>query len=298
MSLAAPLPLRFQVGARTLFAVKRRLVRIGLSLDRALAAETPHLPPLDPADHGYLLTSVPAAKADGLRRQDMLALERPHYARRYADLSGSFEAYLAGFSGKTRSTLRRKLRKFETLSGDALDVRAYRTADEVAEFHALARAVSRKTYQEKLLDAGLPSGAEAEAEMRRKAALGEIRAWLLFLEGDPVAYLYTPAEGDTLIYAYLGYDPALAKHSPGTVLQLAAMRQLMEEGCFRRFDFTEGDGQHKRQFATGSIDCVDLLLLRKSPGNRLLLASLRGFERLAAFAKGLGLGRMARRIGR
>jgi hypothetical protein len=211
--MAAPLPLRFQIGARTLFSVKRRLVRIGLSLDEALAEATPRLPPLDQGDHGYLVTSLPEDGADALTRcGDMLALVRQRYARRYADLTISFDEYLARFSSKSRSTLRRKLRKFETLSGGVLDVRAYRTPGEMSEFHALARAVSRMTYQEKLLDAGLPEGAEAEAEMLRKASHDEVRAWLLFLEGEPVAYLYTPARGDTLIYAYLGYDPAQAKH--------------------------------------------------------------------------------------
>ena len=35
---AVTLPLQFQIGARTLFALPRRLVRLGLSLDDALGA--------------------------------------------------------------------------------------------------------------------------------------------------------------------------------------------------------------------------------------------------------------------
>ncbi len=120
--------------------------------------------------------------------------------------------------------------------------------------------------------------------MARLAAANNVRAWLLFVEGKPVSYLYAPADGDTLIYAYLGYDPEFAKFFPGAVLQTEAMRQVIEEGRFR-FDFTEGDGQHKRQFATGSVDCVDLLLLRKTVGNRVLLAGLRGFDGAMSLAK-------------
>jgi CelD/BcsL family acetyltransferase involved in cellulose biosynthesis len=136
-----------------------------------------------------------------------------------------------------------------------------------------------------LLDAGLPSGPEAIAEMREKARRDQLRAWLLFVDGRPISYLYAPAEGDTLIYAHLGYDPNHAEYSPGTVLQLEAMRELMGEGRFRLFDFTEGEGQHKRQFATGGIDCVDLLLVRPTAANLLAGWALNGFDGAVALAK-------------
>jgi CelD/BcsL family acetyltransferase involved in cellulose biosynthesis len=152
------------------------------------------------------------------------------------------------------------------------------------------------TYQEKLLDAGLPEG--ALEEMRDLAAHDAVRAWLLFLDGRPISYLYAPARGACLVYAHLGYDPAAAELSPGTVLQLEAMRMLTEERRFRWFDFTEGDGQHKRQFATGSIDSVDLLLLRPSVGNRAAAGALNAFDGAVALAKGgiarAGLGGVAR----
>jgi CelD/BcsL family acetyltransferase involved in cellulose biosynthesis len=106
-----------------------------------------------------------------------------------------------------------------------------------------------------------------------------------------VSYLYTPADGDTLVYAYLGYDPEFAAHSPGAVLQLEALREAMEEGAFRLFDFTEGDGQHKRQFATGSIDCADLLLLRPSLSNRATMAALGTFHGAVSLAKRVIRGR-------
>ena len=52
--------LRFQVGARTLASVPRRLHRVALSLDDVLAGALPPLPPLGERD-GHLVTSLPAA---------------------------------------------------------------------------------------------------------------------------------------------------------------------------------------------------------------------------------------------
>ena len=132
----------------------------------------------------------------------------------------------------------------------------------------------------------------------RLAALGEACGWLLFVDGEPISYLYAPNAGGTLIYAYLGYDPEWRRHSPGTVLQIEVMRQIIEDGHFHRFDFTEGDGQHKRQFATGGVDCVDLLLLRKTFANRVLATALTSFDKCADAAKRLGLGKWMRRLTR
>src|SRR3546814_5424644 len=115
--------------------------------------------------------------------------------------------------------------------------------------------------------------------MLAAAAADEVRAWLLFVDGLPIAYLYCPAEGDTLRYDYLGHDPEGSDWSAGSVLQVEAMRALFAERRFARFDFTEGEGQHKRQFATGGVACVDLMLLRPSLAHRAVIAALAGFAR-------------------
>ena len=104
-------------------------------------------------------------------------------------------------------TLRRKRRKFEEASGGELDLRTYHSPDEMDEFVRLALPLSQRTYQARLLDAGLPDSETARAEMRELAWQDRVRAFLLFLDGKPVAYLYLPIERDTLVYAHLGHDP-------------------------------------------------------------------------------------------
>lgn len=301
---ASEISLPLRIGARTLFTLRRRLVRRGLSLKEALDGGAPALPPLGQGEHGYLVTALPAAALDALvaRHAGLKPFVRQLYGRFYARLDLDFDAYLAGFSAKSRSTCRRKLRKLAERSGGTLDLRCYRSEEEIALFHAQARILSARTYQERLLDAGLPDGPEALAGMRALARAGRARGWLLFLDGAPIAYLWAPAEGSTLIYAHLGHDPDFAEYSPGTVLQLEAMRQLMAEKAFRLFDFTEGEGQHKSLFATGGVDCLDLLLLRPSLGNLLAGHALNGFDRGVRLAKqaarALGLERALRRLRR
>lgn len=297
--MTATVALPLMVGARTLWTVKRRLMRLPLRLEDALAGTPPPLPALPDGADGYLISSLPAAMLSEVAVETGLRpFVRQRYRRSYAMLDGGFEAYLAGFSAKSRSTLRRKVRKFAERSGGAIDLRRYAAPAEMAEFHRCARAVSELTYQERLLGAGLPAGPEALARMEALARRDSIRGWLLFLDGRPVSYLHAPAEGETLVYAHLGYDPDFADLSPGTVLQFEAMRQLMQEARFRLFDFTEGEGQHKRQFGTHDIDCLDLLLLRPTLANLAAGHCLNTFDGAVAAAKtavlGLGLERLAR----
>lgn len=301
---ARPTALSFQIGARTLMAVQRSMVRVPVSLDAARDGRLPVLPPLPADAHGYVVTSLPEDRLDAMIYASgrMIGFVRQRYMRYHADLTGGFDAYMAALSGNARQGVRRKAKKIAQLSGGTVDVRRFSTPAELKTFHGLARGIALRTYQEKLLGEGLPDSTEFIAAMLANGAADDVRAWLLYIGGEPAAYLYCPAQGDTLIYEYVGHDPKFNELSPGAVLQIEAFRDLFAEGKFARFDFTEGEGQHKRQFATGGVPCLDLLLLRPSLANRVTTAALGGFNRVVAGGKAVaqaagaeGLSRKLRR---
>ena len=295
MSSAA---LRLQIGARTIATIPRRLTRVGMSLEAALAGQAPELPPLAAADDGYLLTSLPAAQSPDWQG---LLFEKQHYTRYYVDLAVGEAAWRAGLSGQTRSTLKRKAKKLAAASGGGLDVRRFRTAAELAIFHPIARALAEKTYQERLMGAGLPGDDAWVQRMMTLAQADQVRAWLLFVNDTPAAYLWCSADGVTLRYDYVGHDEAFAALSPGSVLMEAALGDLFADR-FARFDFTEGEGQHKRLMANAGIACRDLLLLRPTLANRGAMALVSGFDAAIEVAKRAaaapGLAQVARRVRR
>jgi len=242
----------------------------------ALAEITPEaladLPPVN-GKKGYYFPSamlpsgtLPAAPGG------FFFVERARYPRYFLDLNQTYDAFMASRSGKTRSTLRRKIRRFEEASGGEIDWRIYRSLEEMAEFHRLAIGLARRTYQARLYDAALPDDAEFRRDMMERAARGAVAAFLLFLDGTPVAYLYAPVTGRRIVYGFLGFDTEHARLSPGTVLQLHAMQWCFAQDGLDLFDFTEGEGSHKALFASYSRPCYDLLLLRKRPALRLLVA--------------------------
>lgn len=197
-------------------------------------------------------------------------------------LRGSFEGYLATLSGKTRSTLKRKVKKFADAGGGSMDFRTYRTLSEIQEFYSIARQISRETYQEKLFDVGLPANPQYLQEIIGLARTDQVRAYLLFLRGTAISYLFCPASGNRLRYAYLGFRPEYAEHSPGTVLQFLALESLFAEQRFEVFDLGEGGiGQHKRIFATHLVPSANVLYLRDTPSHRLLVQTHRVWTSLA-----------------
>ncbi len=85
---ATRLPLRFQVGARTLFAVERRLIRVALGLGEPL----PALPALDRGVDGYAITSLPEVQLAELSGEGFITFVRQRYTRHFIDLTTGFDA--------------------------------------------------------------------------------------------------------------------------------------------------------------------------------------------------------------
>jgi hypothetical protein len=260
-------PLRFQIGDILLGKAVLPLFRRSAGLDEwpLDIGETPEPPPgLDGAD-GYVVWSQPLARRlPVLSRRRGAILYAPRQYRRFSiHLSGVFEQYMASFSARTRSGLKRKLRKFAEVSGGLVDWREYRTPAQVAEFFPLAREVSSRTYQERRLKIGLPADPmffETALALSRKDC---VRAYILFLNGNPVSYLYCKVRQQIVSYDHHGFDPAYAKLSPGTVLQMLALEALFGEQRFTTFDFTEGEGWHKERFSTASCLCGDVYVIRR-----------------------------------
>ena len=304
MAEARPVAIDFTIGARRLLAVPRQLATWSFGLEQVLASNLPDPPP--PGPDGVRVLSAPTIWLADLaaRYPGFVAGGRQDYRRHYIDMGTSFADYMARFSGKTRSTLRRKAKKLAEESG-GYTVTEHRSPAEIKAFLAAALPLSAKTYQARLLDAGLPDSAEARRAMLEAAEDDRMRAFLLHAGGQPIAYLSLPVvgpeTGGTLVYAHLGYDPDHARLSPGTVLQMDALERLFAERRYRWFDFTEGDGAHKAMFGTDSAACSSLVLLRPTLANRALLASRGAFDAAVAQAKALAersgaLGRIRERL--
>lgn len=289
--------LKFQISDYTLFTVniplQTRSVRL---LDRARPVARLEPPSDRPADdaQGFFVHAVPVANPMPAVTSvgDYLCYVPLQYPHCHIEFSGSFDDYQRKFSAKTRATLSRKVRKYAEHCGGSIRLVRYRTVSEIHEFLRHAREVSAKTYQERLLDAGIPDTDAFVGNVQALASADRVRAFILFDGEKPVSYLYCPVDDGVLTYAFLGYDPDYLKLSVGTVLHWLAIKQLFEEGRFRYLDFTEGYSEHKRLFATHQLPCANVIFLRKSARNAALI-----YLHLAVDRFSRSLGRILDRLG-
>jgi CelD/BcsL family acetyltransferase involved in cellulose biosynthesis len=204
---------------------------------------------------------------------DSLRYVPAQYERFYMSFQGSFEDYLAKFSSKVRANRKREIKKFAELSGGKIDWHEYRTPSEVEEFFSYACKLTQKTFQAQLLDAGMPTDEGFRRNLSALAAKDRIRAYLLFVKAEPVSFLLMEITGDGILtYRFLGYDPQFRSWSPGTVLHLKAFEKLFAESGLKMLDFTEGEGAHKKFFATASVNCADVYYFRRTWRNRFYVA--------------------------
>jgi hypothetical protein len=256
--------LRYHLGERKLFEVGLRLA-VNTTHFTAIPENT-YLTLTDwsglPTDiDGVLVRSQPVTeRLPRFTRQGKVIRYVPQqYQRYYMEFGKTFEQYLQKFSSQTRSKRKKEVRKFAESCGGEIDMREYRSVEEVTEFIDLARELSRKTFQERLLGVGLPATETYRKFLLEKAATGHIRAYMLFHKGVPASFLLNEVRDPGIVMSlYTGYDPQFRTLGAGSIVYYLAFERLFAESGLRMLDFTEGEGTHKQFFATGSKQCADI----------------------------------------
>ncbi|MEM8725849.1 MAG: hypothetical protein AAGE86_10050, partial [Pseudomonadota bacterium] len=104
------------------------------SLEDVLA-NGPELSPPQPGSDGLRILSAPSRSVAAIASEfpNHLIGGRQDYRRHYIDMAGTYQDYLARFSSKTRSTLRRKARKLAKEVGDAYRVKTMNLRTHASE---------------------------------------------------------------------------------------------------------------------------------------------------------------------
>ncbi len=222
-------------------------------------------------DQALYLRSVPdhANLAASPIFKTMLVYEAYGYDRSWVVTEGGFDAYLASFSKTSRKGLKRRQKKLIERSGGRLDIRRYDHADQMATFHQNARVVSAKTFQEKLMNDGLPADPSFLDEIKAKASEHQCYGTILYLDEQPISFLYCERQGSGWLAIFGGFDPDYANLSPGTVHLLSELEASFDNPNATFFDFGPGPSDYKQFFSTHDVPCSDMLILDKTWRNRL-----------------------------
>ena len=161
-------------------------------------------------------------------------------------LPASWEAYLAGLSGKHRHELGRKLRRLERERPEARATCLEGAAAVEARLGASrARRGRSRVGKARFMDARM------EGFFRRTvvalAARGGARLWVLDTAAGSIAAFITLEWDGTVGLYNSGFHPDHAQLSPGVVLLSHLVRDAITRGR-HRFDFLRGEERYKYEF--------------------------------------------------
>lgn len=216
-----------------------------------------------PIDHPFAV----ALRAIGARPSQPVA-DR-HWV---ATLPGDYDAFLAARSSNTR----RNLRRFEKGFFAAFEGRfRVRTWQQVADLERIAtdlESVARHTYH-RGLGAGFADGAEARALLQQGLAQGSYRAYVLELEGRPIAFWDGRAYRGVFYTETTGYLPEWKEQRPGWFLLMHIVHELCCEPGMTAIDFGTGDAQYKQMLCDRAVDELPLQCFAPTLRARALLAT-------------------------
>jgi hypothetical protein len=174
-------------------------------------------------------------------------------------LPDSKEAFFASLSHNARGQIRGLANRLAAKYGERLSLEVFRSPDDIDRLFTDLVPLAAKTYQRSLGVAFLDT-----EEQRHTTVLamerGWFRAYVLYLDGEPVAFVNGIAYGGTFFLTKTGYDPALRHDSLGRFVLNRMLQDLCEDDDVHTFDFGSGDAEYKRRFATAGFEEANVLI--------------------------------------
>lgn len=187
---------------------------------------------------------------------------------------GTLDDFLATKSRNFRSNMRARRRDVTTDPG--VEVRYFTQPHEMASYFALALSVERQSRKRQ------PGTSLAAREwetrlydelLTRYAALGRMRAAVLFIDGVPAAHSMDLLQGDRVYGLKTSFDPAYTARRPGVMLLVARLERYFAQGV-REFDFTGLDEAYKLQWSGHCRAHESLRLYAPTLASRALFLSV------------------------
>jgi hypothetical protein len=192
---------------------------------------------------------------------------------------------------KHRYWAKRTMRMLEKDFPGAVRYTSFSKPEEVPNLFRDAVAVAKKTYQWGL-GVGFRDSEEQKKRLELEARQGWLRAYILYLNNEPVAFWICTLYSDTIHLDCTGFDPALRKYEVGTALLLQVIAGMCAQKI-KKLDFGTGTSVYKEKFGDFQFDETTMLTFRFSPQG-IFLNGLRHFtqgpiESLRSVVKTLGL---------
>ena len=172
-------------------------------------------------------------------------------------LPATFDELLASRSKSTRESVKRYSKKLLRDHGDRLKVEVLRRPDDRERIFRDLEVVAAKTYQ-RGLGVAFDDTPEQRALTELGLARGWFRVWVLYLDGEPIAFWPGYAYNDVFFIGTPGYDPAYADYRVGQFILTRMLGDLCADEGVTFVDYGFGDAEYKRRFGSESWEETDV----------------------------------------
>jgi len=165
-------------------------------------------------------------------------------------LTGDWEEYLATRSRSHRKSMRRKVKRIEKQAKVELVVSVLKSRED--PFFAEIVRISERSWKKKE-GADLRNDVFARNFLRelleRQASKGNIKIWLLKVDGLAIAYELHVESGGTIYPIRADYDMAFSDLSPGQVLLQMVLKSLFEDQSALCYDSCADEYEYLKSWA-------------------------------------------------
>lgn len=190
-----------------------------------------------------------------------LATKCPHYFLRdhsiktnqhwRALLPESWEEFQKTRPKNFRNNLRKYNKKINDQYGNNKIIKTYQTLSEYELLLKDIESIASKTYH-RGMGAGFLNNQATKDRTLLALQQERFRAYIMYLDGQPCAFLTGVRYRHTFFPWATGYDPSFNQYSPGTLIIMEMFHALYTEGGILAVDFGFGEAFYKHNFCNES----------------------------------------------
>lgn len=165
--------------------------------------------------------------------------------RWYMSVPKKVDHFWKSCSHNRRKLLRKYIRKLEEGYPGQVKMVTYSRQEEAEEGLRIAADISAKTYQ-RAFGGGLVNNSSTRAIFEAAAKKDWLRIYVLFVAGEPCAFLYILKYGRICFAEETAYSPKWKDWNVGSVIHLKVIEQICSDPVVDTLDFGFGDVRHKR----------------------------------------------------
>lgn len=202
------------------------------------------------------------------KRYGLFVFRRPYSTGYKIRTSGGWEAYVKSRSKNFRKAMRSSYKKMQ--ENDLFSIETWTEPGDVEHLLDILNSISMKSWKLEARTDLFNSRWQGfwKQAIRDTLAAQKATIWVLYYQGQPIAYEWVLRQGDCIIDLKGDFDREFAGFSPGNLLLWHAIQHGFKTGA-SEIDLLMGGGEYKNRWATERYRLDELLIFNKSLYSRV-----------------------------